>query len=50
MFSSGMLESQNGTVNIHDCSVTIFENILDFIYSGRKVVTFVKSANICKVH
>lgn len=40
MFSSGMLESQNGTVNIHDCSVTIFENILDFIYSGRKVVTF----------
>lgn len=48
MFSSGMLESQNGTVNIHDCSVDVFRNILDFVYSGRKVVTFDNCEDLLK--
>ncbi|XP_076093860.1 kelch-like protein 35 isoform X1 [Mytilus galloprovincialis] len=48
MFSSGMIESQNGTVNIQDCSVGIFENILDFIYTGRKVVTFDNCEDLLK--
>ncbi|XP_069119412.1 kelch-like protein 24 [Argopecten irradians] len=39
MFSSGMRESLDSVVTLHNIDKDIFEHILDFIYSGKSVVT-----------
>ena len=39
MFASGMKEAIDGVVHIHDVSGAIFENILNFIYTGQRLVT-----------
>ncbi|KAL3871077.1 hypothetical protein ACJMK2_039097 [Sinanodonta woodiana] len=48
MFSSGMRECFNGVVNLHGIECSTFENILDFIYSGRESIDTNNAENLLK--
>ncbi|XP_033732436.1 kelch-like protein 24 [Pecten maximus] len=48
MFSSGMRESLDGVVTLHNIDKAIFEHIIDFIYSGKRVVTVDNAQELIK--
>ncbi|OWF54667.1 kelch-like protein 24 [Mizuhopecten yessoensis] len=48
MFSSGMRESLDGVVTLHNIDKEIFERILDFVYCGERVVTVENAQELIK--
>lgn len=48
MFSSGMRESLDGVVTLHNINKDIFEHILNFVYCGQRVVTAENAEELIK--
>jgi len=49
MFTSGMRESQSGHVTLHDIESELFEEVLDFIYTGKDIVTLENVDEVLRV-